>query len=342
MPQDIHELIHQSAGFISNHQLPSGAIPWYENGITDPWDHVECAIALDLSGRHKEAEKAYTWLKNVQNPDGSWWYSYSDSQPQDLTRDANYSSYIAAGLWCHHQITGDVDLLHQMWPAIEKSIAFALGLQQQAGEVFWARDKNDIASPPALLAASSCTWLSIRSGMRIATELGLEKPDWKAASNSLAKAIREHPELFDAGGHRELDYAVSWFYPVLVGIIGGEQARKLLLDRWEDFVIDNWGCKCVVEAPWWVTVAETCELIMALTRAAEHDRAKQLLDWILRLQDHPGSFWTGIKIPEHTIWPPGEKPTWVSAAVIMAAMTQLEDSNQFASNFWGQLASQGK
>ena len=74
MPQDIQELIHQSASFISGHQLLSGAIPWYKHGITDPWDHIECAIALDLSGRPSEAERAYTWLRDIQNHDGSWWY----------------------------------------------------------------------------------------------------------------------------------------------------------------------------------------------------------------------------------------------------------------------------
>ncbi|HAZ32172.1 MAG TPA: hypothetical protein DCY61_05725 [Dehalococcoidia bacterium] len=75
MPWDIQELIHRQANFIRNHQLPSGAIPWYEGGITDPWDHVECAIALDLSGRLDEASRAYRWLREVQNPDGRWWFT---------------------------------------------------------------------------------------------------------------------------------------------------------------------------------------------------------------------------------------------------------------------------
>jgi len=335
MPKDTQELIHQAATFISNHQLPSGAIPWYKDGITDPWDHVECAIALDLSGRPKEAEKAYIWLRDVQNPDGSWWSSYLDGKPQDLTRDANYSSYIAVGLWCHYLATSDMGFLEHMWPTVEKGIAFALDLQQQTGEIFWARDTHNVAWPTALLAASSCISMSIRSGINIARTLGLNKPDWEAANERLAEAIEKHPELFNRHGHRRCDYAVSWFYPVLAGIIDRETAKQQLLDRWGDFVIDNWGCKCVVEAPWWVTVAETCELVMALTHTGEHERATQLLDWILKLQDHDGSFWTGIKIPEETIWPE-EKPTWVSAAVVIAITALLKDNNELASNFWEQ------
>ena len=61
----IPRLLDQQANFISKHQLPSGAIPWYEDGVTDPWDHVECAIALDLTGRFDVAVRAYLWLRNT-------------------------------------------------------------------------------------------------------------------------------------------------------------------------------------------------------------------------------------------------------------------------------------
>ncbi|MGH3532720.1 MAG: prenyltransferase, partial [Mycobacterium sp.] len=36
----------QTAESIAAVQEPSGAIPWSEYGHTDPWDHVECAMAL--------------------------------------------------------------------------------------------------------------------------------------------------------------------------------------------------------------------------------------------------------------------------------------------------------
>lgn len=318
MPDDIEGLVQQQTSFISQTQLPSGAIPWYQAGITDPWDHVECAIALDLTGRFDEAARAYRWLRDVQNPDGSWWFSYLNDQPQDLTRDANYSSYLAVGLWHHYLVTRDVDFIGQMWPTIEKGLSFALGLQQPTGEIYWARDRNDVAYPVALLAASSCIWWSIRCGLRIARLLGLNRPDWDAASRRLAEAINEHPEFFVRSGDNRYQYAMSWYYPVLTGMLKGRRAKEHILSRWADFVIDNWGCKCTVEAPWWVTVAETCELILALTRIGEDDRARQLLDWILKLQDADGRFWTGVKIPEEEIWPAGQKPTWASAAVIMA------------------------
>jgi hypothetical protein len=334
MPDNIQELIHQSAEYIIRNQLPSGDIPWFKGGKTDPWDHIECAIALDLCGRHEEAKRAYLWLRGIQNHDGSWWYSYLDEQPQEMSKDTNYSSYIAVGVWCHYLATSDKDFLRQMWPAVGKSLDFALSLQQPSGEIHWGLDANGAVWNEALTAASSCIWLSLRCGVRIAGTLGVEKPEWEEASVRLAKAIKDHPELFDDCGFSKCDYAVSWFYPVLTGVVNGDRGKKHLLDRWDDFVIENRGCKCVVEEPWWVTVAETAELIMALIRVGERGRAEQLLAWILELQDEPGVFWAGIKIPEEMIWPE-EKPTWVAAALVIAASAYIDEKNKLAAVLWG-------
>ena len=68
----LQELVDSQADFIIDCQLPSGSIPWYRGSITDPWDHIEGAIALDLCGRFREAAAAYHWSRETQNPDGSW------------------------------------------------------------------------------------------------------------------------------------------------------------------------------------------------------------------------------------------------------------------------------
>lgn len=321
---EIEELIQQQADHISQTQLLSGAIPWYHNGIADPWDHVECAIALDASGRFEEAEKAYRWLRNSQNPDGSWWSSYLNDRPEDLTRDTNYSSYPAVGLWYHYLFTGDVDFIAEMWSTVERGIGFALELQQPTGEIYWARDTRGVVYPLALMAASSCIFQSLRCGIKMAKLLGLHRPEWIASSRRLARAISERPELFDNSVDSQYDYAMSWYYPVLTGIVRREKARERIFGKWSDFVLDGWGCKCVAEEPWWITVAETCELVLTLTRIGEHDRAGLLLDWVLELKDDDGHFWTGMKMPEEEIWPPEEKPSWVSAAMIIALKGQTE------------------
>jgi hypothetical protein len=205
-----------------------------------------------------------------------------------------------------------------MWTTIEKGINFALHLQQPGGEIYWACDANNKPWPGALLATSSCIWRSIRSGVKIAELLGLEKPDWEIGSVRLASATREHPELFDKFGENRRNYAMQWYYPVFTGMIKGREVKEHILRQWSDFVIDGWGCKCVADTPW-VTVAETCELILTLSRIGEQGRAKLLLSWLPKFQDHDGAFWTGIKLPEQMIWP-RKKATWVSAAMIMAWM----------------------
>lgn len=319
----LRQFVEEVATFIGAHQLASGAIPWYRDGLIDPWDHVECAIALDLCGMSDAAAKAYRWLAETQNPDGSWWYTYRDGQPQELTKDGNHSAYVATGVWLHHLVTKDRRFLRELWPVVNRGLSFTLGLQQPTGEVYWARDPSDTPWPSAPLTGSSCIYQSIVNAVKIARTLGLDRPDWEDAAKRLALAIRERPELFDVHGDNRRGYAMNWYYPVLTGIVSGEQAMERLAGQWQEFIVDGWGCKCSLDQPW-VTVAETCELSAALASIADLKRADKLLEWVLQLQDSDGGFWTGIRMPEQIIYPPGEKTTWTAAAVIIAALADSE------------------
>ena len=321
--ENLRELVNRAAAFIAKHQLHSGAIPYYQDGPTDPWDHVECAIALDLSGKFDQSVRAYHWLNKTQNPDGSWWYTYRDTQPQEMAKDTNHSAYVATGVWQHYLATKDMNFIKQMWPMVESGVNFALSLQQPGGEIYWACDDTGLAWVSALLGGSSCIYQSIQNSLKLARTLGFDKPQWTAASQGLARAIREEPHRFDIVGENKRGYAMNWYYPVLSGIITGNKAKQHIQARWQEFIVDGWGCLCSLDRPW-VTVAETCELILALVRIGELEKARTLLDWTLRLQDSDSGFWTGIAVPEEIIYPPGEKTTWTSAAVIVAAVASLE------------------
>jgi hypothetical protein len=323
MPEHIQGLIHTQADFIVSQQLPSGAIPWYRGGITDPWDHVECAMALDISGRLAEARSAYLWMLSSQNPNGSWYSSYLNDSPQDLTRDTNFSTYIATGLWLHYVTTRDLGFLRYMWPAVEKGIDFALSLQQPGGEIYWGLSKDNEVWPGAILTASSSTWLSIRCALRIARRLGIDKPGWQEGCGRLGRAIREHPERFDRLGEDKSGHAMTWYYPILVGLTKGREAEQRIAERWQDFIIDDWGCKCFADRQS-VCVAETFEFVLALTRTGARDRARMVLDWVSRFRDDEGVFYREV------YWPQGEirrselgpedheRNTWTSAAAILA------------------------
>jgi len=328
MRDDIQRLIQSQADFIISQQLPSGAIPWYRDGITDPWDHVECAMALDFSGQSSEASLAYKWMHDTQNPDGSWYFSYLNDKAQDLTKDTNFSTYIATGLWFHYFVTRDLAFLRYMWPAAEKGINFALSLQQPRGEIYWGLSKNNEVWPGAILTASSSTWLSIKYGIGIAKTLGVDKPDWKKACQRLARAIKEQPELFDRLGEDKSGHAMTWYYPILVGLIKGKQAEERISRSWQDFIIDGWGCKCFADRQS-VCVAETFELVLALARMGARDRAKMVLEWVLQFRDSDGVFYREVYWPQREIRrselepQAHEKNTWTSAAAILA-MVALE------------------
>ncbi|MDY6892775.1 MAG: hypothetical protein SVO26_03545 [Chloroflexota bacterium] len=317
-PEDLQRLVQSQADFIIDNQLPSGAIPWYHGTITDPWDHIEGAIALDLTGRFKEAAAAYKWSRDMQNPDGSWYSSYTDDKPQDLTKDTNFTSYIATGMWFNYLATRDLGFLREMWPMVEKSMEFTLSLQKPTGEIIWALSKDNNPWPGAILTSSSCTWHSIRNGITIAETLGIAKPDWKEASDRLFTAIEQHPELFDREGENDRRYAMNWFYPILGGVVKGANAKTHIDKEWSDFVIDGWGCRVAADED--VTaVAETSELIIALALIGEHARGQQLLDWTLRIWDDKAGFCRGMKLPEQEACPPDEeRATWTSAALILA------------------------
>jgi hypothetical protein len=315
--RELRDLVDRQADFIVANQLPSGAIPWYEGGITDPWDHVEAAIALDMAGRYREAAAAYIWSRESQNLDGSWYSAYVNDRPEQWVRDTNFAAYIASGMWLNYMATGNMTFLREMWPTVEKGVDFALGLQRPTGEISWALSEKGNAWPGAILTSSCCIWRSLQNGVNIAEALGTPRPDWRAAAERLLKAIRESPELFDRMGENKRRYAMNWFYPVLTGVIADDKARRHIEREWDDLVIEGWGCRVAADED--VTaVAETGELIVALCVSGQHEKAGLLLDWTIRIQDDEPGFPRGMKLPEREECPGGERATWTSAALIMA------------------------
>ena len=55
------EQMRATGAAIAAMQEDSGALPWFPGGRTDPWDHIESAMALSVTGFHAEAEAAYAW-----------------------------------------------------------------------------------------------------------------------------------------------------------------------------------------------------------------------------------------------------------------------------------------
>ena len=308
------------AAFIKRVQKDNGEIPWSEGGKTDPWDHVESAMGLSMAGCLHEAEKAYQWLVRNQQDDGSWWASYRNGLPDDKTRDTNMSSYVAVGVFHHYLLTEDKNFLREMWPCICGGIDFAVQMQANSGEIYWAKDETGTIDPMALLTGCSSIFMSLKCALAIANILGKRKAVWEKALMKLGHAIQNKPNLFNMIKSR---FSMDWYYPILCGAIGENDARKRMEKYWEKFVVPVWGVRCVSDRPW-VTMAETAELVLALEAIGDYTKADMIFTYLQDKKYDDGSYWMGVTFPDAVIWPE-EKTTWTAAAVMLAydALTDM-------------------
>jgi hypothetical protein len=305
-------------------QLPSGQIPWFPGGRTDPWDHIEAAMALDVGGRSEAARAAYEWLRRTQNSDGSWYRGYEGDEVVDLVREANFSAYLAVGLLHHLRTTGDESFVDTMWPTVVQALGFVLGLQTPDGAILWARDADGNAADEALLTGCSSMFHSLRCALELARVRGEPQPDWELAAATLGHAIVAHEDRFAPRDR----YSMDWYYPILGGAVRGPAAVDRLAAGWDRFVVPGLGIRCVSDRPW-VTGAETCELVLALCAAGDRDRAARLFTDVQHLRDPDGSYGTGYVYPDDARWPE-ERTTWTSGAVVLAsAMLAGEPATTF-------------
>lgn len=319
-PITLAENLQATADYILQLQLPSGALPWFAGGITDPWDHVEALMGLTVAGHHHAALKGFDWLANNQREDGAWFAAYQNNTVADDTRaETNFVAYVATGLWHYYLATGDTPSLRRFWPMLAKAIRFVLAQQAPSGEIYWAVDSRTGTSKDALITGCSAIYKSLACACHVADTLGEDCTRWWSARHRLGDALRNKPERFDRTWESKARYSMDWFYPVLTGVFSGEAAKQRLNKKWHTFVEPGLGCRCVEEQPW-VTVAETCELIMACVVAGEGQRAATLYQNIQRFQLDDGSWWTGYVFPDDAYWP-DEKPTWTAGAVLLAADT---------------------
>ncbi|MDZ7667061.1 MAG: phenyltransferase domain-containing protein [Desulfotignum sp.] len=302
------------AGLILKLQQPSGDIPWHVDGKTDPWDLVESVMGLNIAGYHVEARQAVAWLARQQNPDGSWFSAYVNGVPEDRTCQTHMACYIAVGLFHAYLITGDRTWLTTFWPTMEKGIDYALALQAGTGEIYWARSPEGNIDPMSLLAGSSSVFMSLKCALGISRLLGRARPDWEDAWDRLGRSLRENLHSYNVSKSR---FSMYWFYPVLCGAIQGDKARTRVEKYWHKYMIDGQGARCVSDRPW-VTIAETCELVLTLDAMGNREKAGIVFSWIQDRVYEDRTFWCGYTYPDMVIWPE-EKISWTNAVALLAA-----------------------
>jgi hypothetical protein len=306
--------IDSVVSFILSLQRNSGDIPWHEQGKTDPWDLVETVMGLNI-GKHFDAgRKAFEWLKNMQNPDGSWFSSYINGIPEDRTRETHMAAYMAVGLFHTWLSNGDAALLETYWPTMEKGINYALSLQTEGGEIYWAKSPEGRVDPMSLLAGASSIFMSLKCALAAGRIIGRQNPGWEMAFDRLGRSIRNHIHNYNVSKSR---FSMYWFYPILSGALTGEKAEARIQKYWKKYVIEGQGVRCVSDQPW-VTIAETSELVLALAGMGHADKAGIVFSWIQDRTYADKTFWCGYTYPDMVIWPE-EKISWTNAVALLAA-----------------------
>lgn len=320
--------LEKTADYIESLQRPDGAIPWFPGGALDPWNHTEAMMGLSVAGRVNAVENALDFLTQTQSPDGAWWGEYGNAVPmEDYThlarteapklRDTNFCAYVATGVWHHYKATGNVAALRRHWPMVHRAINFVLRFQSDHGEISWCADSSGKAADDALRSGCSSIFKSLDCAIRIATLLDHDTTNWQLAKDRLGAALLHKPHRFDRTWTQKSRFSMDWYYPVLANVLPRHAARRHLQIKWPNFIIESMGCKCVSDQPW-VTVAESCELTLALAGIGEWDRAHTLFAWQDKWRDTDGAYWMGYQYKERILWPE-EKPSWTSAAVLLAA-----------------------
>jgi hypothetical protein len=315
-------LIERTAAGIAAIQRPDGSIPWFHGDKTDPWDHVESAMALDAAGRTGAADYAYRWLADRQNSDGSWYANYADTpdgaaEPCDKTKDANFTAYLAVGVYHHWLITRDDAFLAALWPNVAQAVEFVLGLQRADGAIRWNPDSDE-----ALLTGCSSMYQALRCAVAIAQRMREPRlaREWSEAALRLGRTVaaaggfggQPASEVFAVKDR----YSMDWYYPVLGTALRGRAAEARLDAGWDRFVVPGLGTRCVGDRPW-VTGGETFELCIALWAAGRADRARRVLTDAGHLRDRDGLYWTGYVYADNAIWPE-EKTSWTAGSLLLA------------------------
>ncbi len=301
-----------TAASIARMQEGDGALPWTTGEPTDTWNHVEAAMALLVGGEVEAARHAYDWCLATQREDGSWPMTLRQGVVQDASTETNMCAYLAVGVWHHWLVRQEERFVRRCWPAVRRALDLVVSLQLPFGGVAWSQEAGGAVADGALLAGSSSIHHALAAGLALSELMDQPQPEWELAAGRLRHALREHRDLF----LDKSSYSMDWYYPVLGGAVRGEEGRRLVASRWDDFVKPGLGILCVDTNPW-VTGAETCELALALDALGDRARALALVRDMQHLRDPDGGYWTGYVYPDHARWPE-EQTTYTAAAVVLA------------------------
>ena len=208
-----------TAHAIAEVQRADGMIPWFAGGHCDPWNHVEAAMALTVCGLPTRRRPPTAGWPSRQLADGSWFNYYLADGVKDPRLDTNVCAYMAAGLWHHHLVTGDAELLRRAVAGGREGhrLRAALAAARRLGALVARPGRPARGLRPAdrllvdLPLACAARWPSPSAWARTAPT-----GSWPPAGSATPWPTTRAPSP------PRSEFAMDWYYPMLSGALEGE------------------------------------------------------------------------------------------------------------------------
>ena len=292
-----HAYVH-AKNWIINNQAEDGKIMWDDKGKCDPWDHCECLIALALFEEWDAFNLGVEWFINNLNQDGLIYPEFKNNQHIHDHFESHHAPYIILPLM-QAVLMGQTNFVT---PYIKSKIKLIFNqleeFKDEDGYYYWAKDKNGF-SDNSLITASMSIFLSLKA-LDKSIDINLDEQLWNSK--------------FNRDGIDRSRFSMDFYYPFLCGF---KKDKGEFQNSLKNFYVEGLGVKCVKEEPW-VTVAESCECVIAALVLGDIESAETIFNNIFQFKNDDGIFPTGYQYKMDIFWPE-ENSTWTNAAVIIAA-----------------------
>ena len=151
-------------------------------------------------------------------------------------------------------VSSNINFLEKIFPTVRKSVDFILSMQTDQGDIYWASQEGEKVLDDSLITGSSSIYKSLECAAQIYNLLNEENDHIKKSKDLLKDSLINQPERYDRTWETKARYSMDWYYPILCGVLDKEIALKRIDKKWDVFIVEGMGCKCVSEEPW-VTVA---------------------------------------------------------------------------------------
>jgi oligosaccharide amylase len=147
--------------------------------------------AIDQAGYHQLVSAFYRWAMGVQEPDGSWDQRYfmDGHMAPAWGLQIDQCGSLLWGLWQHYQHTGNISILQELWPSVEKGMDFILGYMDSRTGL--PKPSNDLWEERwgSHSYSAVAVWAGVLAAAEIAATLGHQASVWHEAATGLKERI---------------------------------------------------------------------------------------------------------------------------------------------------------